>query len=99
MNISGLFIIGTLCLTYLSFLGYIIGYFVLVPAIRKKLGKTPAKDNLPWFDNFLYAESVLKELSEDTREPLVVSTRRLITLSEYSFVVNFSLFLIFLNLS
>jgi hypothetical protein len=99
MKISALFIIATLCLTYLSFLGYVVGYFVLVPAIRKKLGKTPAKDSFPWFDNFLYGESVLKELSEDTREPLVVSTRRLITVSEYSFVVNFLLFLILLSLS
>jgi hypothetical protein len=80
-------------------MGYIIGYFVLLPALRKKLGGKSEKENMLVFDNFLYAENDARELSSDTKEPAVLTVRRFIKFSEYAFLVNFILLLIFLNIS
>lgn len=87
------------CLTYLSVMGYIFGYFVLLPALRKKLKKKPEKESTLIFDNFLYSEGDLKELSKDSKDPAILSLRRFIQFNEYTFVINFILLLLFFNMS
>ena len=99
MTILGILTVATISLTYLSVLGYLIGYFVLVPALRKKFGWKADGKSFPWFDNFLYTEHDLKILSSHTDDPAVASTLKLIKFSEYSFLFNFILLMICLDLS
>jgi len=99
MKFAAFFMVISFCLTYLSFMGYIFGYFVFLPALRKKLKKKPEKEGTLIFDNFLYSESALKELNRDSKDPAVLSLRRFIQFSEYAFVINFVLLLLFFNIS
>ena len=88
MKTAAIFSIAPFCLTYLSFLGYIFGYFVLPPALRKKLQEKHEKEGTLVFDNFLYSASALKELNRGSKDPAVLSLLRCIQISDYAFAVN-----------
>jgi len=94
MKIGAIFMVVSFSLTYLAIMGYILGYFVLLPPLKKKL----EKEATMIFDNFLYPESALKELI-DSKDPAVLSLRRLTQFSEYAFVINFILLLLFFSIS
>ncbi len=98
MKIGAIFMVVSFSLTYLAIMGYILGYFVLLPTLKKKLKKKLEKEATMIFDNFLYPESALKELI-DSKDPAVLSLRRLTQFSEYAFVINFILLLLFFSIS
>jgi len=39
MKIGAIFMVVSFSLTYLAIMGYILGYFVLLPTLKKKLKK------------------------------------------------------------
>jgi len=75
--------------------GLYFGYFVLLPALKQK----PENEGSLVFDNFLYSENALKDLNRDAKNPAVLSLRRFIQFSEYSFIINFIFLLLFFNIS